>query len=109
MSELFKDKSIVNHRSELKNQMKELANKVKLVEESSDKKEALRKEPLDLVAYLVKQIKLYNNKIEIKFNSPITKSPDNNQGFFILSTIKELFRIINKHITTTQIKIELYV
>lgn len=47
MSELFKDKSIVNHRSELKNQMKELANKVKLVEESPDKKEALRKEFLN--------------------------------------------------------------
>jgi len=50
---------------------------------------ALEQKPLELINYLIKEIKLYNDKVEIKFNSPI-KSSDNNQGFFILSKTKEL-------------------
>ena len=42
MSELFKDEPSINHRSKLNDQMKELVNKVKLVEASNNKKETLR-------------------------------------------------------------------
>ncbi len=51
--------------------------------------EALKQEPLILVNYLIKQIKLYNDKVEITFNSPIQKSPEN-QGFSFLSIYKTL-------------------
>ena len=43
-------------------------------------KNALKKEPLMLINYIVKEIKLYNDKVEITFNNPIMKSP-NNKGF----------------------------
>ena len=57
---------------------------------------ALEQKPLELINYLIKEIKLYNDKVEIKFNSPI-KSSDNNQGFFILSKTKELCEYKGKH------------
>jgi len=55
--------------------------------------EALKKEPLQLINYLVKEIKLYNDKIEITFNIPTMKSPDN-KGFSFLSTTKKLKKIV---------------
>ena len=42
---------------------------------------ALRLEPMKLITYLVKEIILYDDKIEIHFNSPIKKSPDDERGF----------------------------
>ena len=52
--------------------------------------EALMLEPKLLVDYLVKQIKVFENKIEITFNSPIKTSPDDNQGFFICTFFSRL-------------------
>lgn len=44
--------------------------------------EALKYETNLLITLLVKQIVLFDDKLEIHFNSPIEKSPDNNsQGF----------------------------
>ena len=45
---------------------------------------ALELEPLMLINYVIKQIKVYNDCIEIELNTPTQKSPDddNNQGFF---------------------------
>ena len=43
---------------------------------------ALNLEPQLLIDMLVKEILLYDDKIEIHFNSPIRNSPDNSQGFF---------------------------
>lgn len=48
-------------------------------------KSALKLEPLLLINYLVDEIILYNDRIEIRFTSPITKSPDNCQGFLLYS------------------------
>ena len=43
--------------------------------------EALKLEPLLLIDALIKQIKLYNDKVEITFNTPTLQSP-NDKGFF---------------------------
>lgn len=48
-------------------------------------KSALKLEPLLLINYLVDEIILYNDRIEIRFTSPITKSPDDCQGFLLYS------------------------
>ena len=48
--------------------------------------ESLKNEPMLLINYLVKEIKLYNDKIEITLNTPL-KSQDNNcPGSFLLNT-----------------------
>ena len=33
---------------------------------------------------------LYDDKVEIYFNSPITKGPDSSQGFLLFKEIKEI-------------------
>lgn len=48
-------------------------------------KSALKLEPLLLINYLVDEIILYNDRIEIRFTSPIPKSPDDCQGFLLYS------------------------
>ena len=48
-------------------------------------KSALKLEPLLLINYLIDEIILYNDRIEIRFTSPITKSPDDCQGFLLYS------------------------
>lgn len=48
-------------------------------------KQALELEPQLLITYLVKQITLYDDKVQIQFNSPISISPDNSQGFSFYS------------------------
>ena len=51
--------------------------------------QALKLEPKLLVNYLVKQITLFDDKIQIQFNSPIKLSPDDSQGFsFCTKTVK---------------------
>lgn len=50
--------------------------------------QALNLEPQMLINYLIKQIVLFDDKIEIHFNSPIRKSPDDdNQGFLFYSKL----------------------
>ena len=68
---------------------------IKITEEEIRKfyNEALQKEPLTLINYLVKEIKLYNDKVEITFNSPTLKSPDN-QGFSFLSETLKMKKLI---------------
>ena len=72
--------------------------------------QALQKEPLALINYLIKEIKLYNDKIEITFNSPILKGPDN-QGFSFLSTTKKIKKYLpNKQIPILEdMQVEIYV
>ena len=40
--------------------------------------------------YLVKEIRLYDDKIEMQFNSPILKSPDESQGFLLYTKIARM-------------------
>ena len=49
---------------------------------------ALALEPKLLINYLVKQITLYDDKIQIQFNSPIKESPDNESWGFSLCSKK---------------------
>ena len=54
--------------------------------------QALSLEPKLLINYLVKQITLYDDKIEIQFNAPINISPDDEsrRGFSLCSKIVKL-------------------
>ena len=63
----------------------------------------LKSEPKLLIEYLIKQIKLFDDKIEIQFNSPIRISPDNEncQGFLYYKNIVKL----GKH----KIALEMYI
>ena len=47
--------------------------------------EALKLEPKLLIDYAIKEIRVYEDKLEIIFNSPIKRSPDTNQGFFLFT------------------------
>ena len=38
-----------------------------------------------LIDYVIKEIRVYEDKLEIKFNSQIKRSPDTNQGFFLFT------------------------
>jgi hypothetical protein len=46
-------------------------------------REALKKEAQALINYLIKEVVLYDDKIEIYFNKPTRTSPDDNQGFSV--------------------------
>lgn len=50
----------------------------------------LEHEPVVIITTLVKEIKLYDDKIEVTFNTPIGKSPDDNQGFLFYSGTKQI-------------------
>ncbi len=74
--------------------------------------QALSLEPKLLINYLVKQITLYDDKIEIEYNSPIKQSPDNdNRGFLICSkTVKLSFKAERRaFLTNYEFDIEIYV
>ncbi len=51
-------------------------------------------------ALLVNKIRLYNDKIEIIFNSPIKKSPDNGQSPFYVTCFDNPF--FNKDVVKQQ-------
>lgn len=73
--------------------------------------QALELEPKLLIDYLIKEIRLYDDKIEITFNSPIKTSPDKNQGFFIAEYSTKIQRIIQNinEARYIEIKVEIYV
>jgi hypothetical protein len=50
---------------------------------------ALKEEPALLINYLIKEIRLYNDKSEITFNSPLKTSP-NNTGLSFLCTVGKI-------------------
>ena len=71
--------------------------------------QALKLEPKLLIDYLVKEIKVYEDKLEIFFNSPIIKSPDNNQGFFLFSFNSKLPKFIQNKERPIMIDIQIRV
>lgn len=74
--------------------------------------QALELEPKLLINYLVKQITLYDDRIEIEFNSPIKQSPDNNnRGFLLCSkTVKLSFKVpFRTNLMQYEFEIEMYV
>ena len=46
-----------------------------------------------LINYLVKEIVMYDDKIELFFNKPTRNSPDENRGFSVYTGRKENFDI----------------
>ena len=54
-------------------------------------KEALALEAQMLINYLVDEIVMYDNKIEIFFNKPTRNSPDESRGCFVYKGRKENF------------------
>lgn len=75
--------------------------------------QALSLEPKLLINYLVKQITLYDDKIEIQFNAPIKASPDDEsrRGFSLcLKTIKFSYKVpFRTNLIKYEFEIEMYV
>lgn len=69
--------------------------------------EALKLEPKMLIDYLIDQIIVYEDKIEIKFNSPLKTSPNKNQGLFIFSFISKLPQYIQNKDKPNMLNIEI--
>lgn len=77
---------------------------IKLTEKSIREfyKQALKLEPQMLINYLISEIVLFDDRIDIHFNSPIKISPDQNRGLF-------LFYSETYDLAIIQILIEMYV
>lgn len=74
-------------------------------------KEAMRLEPQALINYLVQEITLFKDRIEIHFKTPLKESPENDRGFSfgrkrILCSYENSFK---REIIYVQFEIEMYV
>lgn len=69
--------------------------------------EALKLEPKMLIDYLIDQIIVYEDKIEIKFNSPLKTSPNKNQGLFLFAFISKLPQYIQNKEKPNMLNIEM--
>jgi site-specific DNA recombinase len=86
------NKTTNNRMKELEQQIEDLDRQI-LVEQSKTTKkiseedirkfytEMLKQEPLMIIDNLIKQIRLYNDKAQITFNTPTLQSPDNKGSF----------------------------
>ena len=55
--------------------------------------QAVLLEPQLLINYLVKKIVMYDDKMEIYFNSPVTPGPDNDRGFLFCVVLFKLHEL----------------
>jgi len=64
-----------------------------------------------LIDYVIKEIVVYEDTLEITFNSPIKRSPYTNQGFFVISFIKQLAKYAHhtKAFNMIDMEIKIYV
>ncbi|MGN1201224.1 MAG: recombinase family protein [Candidatus Caccovivens sp.] len=70
--------------------------------------DALKQEPMMLINYLIKQIKMFNERIEITFNSPTLRGP--NTDFSFLTINKPMRKILpHKQFKLIYIEIEFYI
>lgn len=70
---------------------------------------ALKYEAKLMIGYLVKEIHLYDDKIEIYFNSPIDKSPDESQGFLLYRGYGNMqIKILKLQERVTILEVEIY-
>ena len=73
--------------------------------------QALREEPKKLINCLIKEIVLFDDIMEIYFNSPIKKSPDESRGFSFYNSFADMHVYLYSN-TAPQVKkmrIEIYV
>lgn len=68
--------------------------------------DALKEKPLVLINYLIKEIKLYNDKAEFTFNTPLRTSP-NEQGSSFLSTTRKIKKFIQNQINPKMLEMEI--
>ena len=73
--------------------------------------EMLELEPQMLINFFVKEIVVFDDRIEIYFNTPISISPDESQGFLLYSGIKKMKYLIHgfNTIRSLPIIIEMYI
>ena len=69
--------------------------------------QALQLEHKLLIDYLIQEIKVFEDKIEITFNSPIKTSPDKKQGFFLFSFTSKLPQYIQNKEQPNMIDMEI--
>ena len=98
------NKTTNTRMQELESQLEEIEKEI-LIEKSKSSiyipeseirkfyKEALKRESLMLINYIVKEIRLYNDKIDIILNSPTFRSPDC-EGFLFCSVQGKIKHII---------------
>ena len=110
------NKTTNQRMKELEEQLEEIAKQI-LIEKSKNsikltEKEireyyvnALQLEPKILINYIVKEVKLFDDKVEIIFNSPIKKSPDS-QGFLLYKNFKSFH---SSKYRTEHLMIEIYI
>lgn len=74
-------------------------------------KQALKLEPQMLVNYLIKEVILYDDKIQIHYNSPIRMSPDheNGQGFIFNTKTVKILSFISGNLYSYNIKVEMLI
>ena len=72
--------------------------------------QALLLEPQLMINYLIKEIKLYDDKIEIYFNSPIMKGPDESRGLLIYTDKGKIKRSVcyGAHLKKEDMIVEFY-
>lgn len=71
---------------------------------------ALRMKPKLLIEYLIKEVVIYNDKIEIHYNNPLTTSPEDDRGFFVAVKTETAYRMWpGKKITELKYDVESYV
>ncbi len=111
-------KELENRQDELQRQILIEQNKsVVLLKESNIRdfyNRALALEPQLLINYLIKQIKLFDDKIEIQFNAPIKVSPDSDERCRVFSLCSKTVRLAYKipqraNIVKLEFEIDLYV
>ncbi len=69
--------------------------------------QALKLEPQMLINILVKEIILFDDKIQIRFNNPISKSLDSSQGFSFCTKLYTLTYKAPKHLQSIKMKFEI--
>lgn len=70
---------------------------------------ALRLEPKMLINYLVKEIVLFDDKIEIHYNSPITNCPDAMSGFSFCDKSVDILVYTEYAVSYKPIRLVMYV
>ena len=68
---------------------------------------ALRLESKILIDYMIKEIKVFEDKIIIQFNNPLQKSPDSSQGFLLFEEYANMPKHIQNKIKPIMIEFEL--
>ena len=106
-------KELESRQEELERQIIIEKNKTAVKYSESDIREfyeqALKLEPQMLINYLIKEILLFDDRIEIYYNSPIVKSPDNNRGFCFCDKTVNMLTYINYNTSFQEIQLKMYV